>query len=118
MQTMWLKGVPAMTLPFTHHYDKLDREIFPTVRRRDKFGSVGTINAVEVGARGNREVIGGAKIIAKETVTLVDLMGPFIRFDTQSDTDAEALATINEFYRNPITMDEELTLYWNRWVER
>jgi hypothetical protein len=106
-----------MTLPFSHtDYDKLDRKVFPTVRRRDKFGDVGDINTVRVGARWDREDVGEAIIIAKETVTLQELTGPFIQFDTQSETTARALETINEFYRNPIEMDEELTLYWNKWV--
>jgi hypothetical protein len=107
-----------MTLPFSHtDYDKLDRAVFPTVRRRDKYGDVGDVNTVRVGEYGDREAVGTAEIIAKETVPLEELMGPFLRFDTQSDTDAEALDTINEFYRNPIEMDEELTLYWNQWVD-
>ena len=29
---------------------------------------------------------------------------------------SEAEELINEFYQNPIEPDEELTLYWNRWV--
>jgi len=107
-----------MSLPFSHtDYDKLERDVFPTVRRRDNFGEIGDTNTVRVGEYGDREVVGTAEIIAKETATLHELMGPFLQFDTQSDTDAEALDTINEFYRNPIAMDEELTLYWNKWVD-
>lgn len=107
------------TLPFSDtDYDKLDRAIFPTVRRRDKYGDVGDVRPVEYGPRGDREVIGRAEVLAKETVALTDLMGPFLRFDTQSDTDAAAVDSINEFYRNPIDSDEDLTLYWNGWVER
>jgi hypothetical protein len=107
------------TLPFSKtDYDKLHRAVFPTIRRRDKYGDVGDVNTITHGQRGDRDVIGTAEIIAKETATLDDLRGPFLRFDTQSDTDDEAVTSINKFYRDPIGEDEPLTLYWSRWTHR
>jgi hypothetical protein len=103
-------------LPFSDDYDKLDRAVFPTVRRRDKYGDVGDEVVVVQGSKGDREEIGLAKIITKEIVTLHDIEGPFLRFDTQSDSDKEASESLNQFYRNPIEPDESLTLYWLRWV--
>jgi hypothetical protein len=104
-------------LPFSSkEYDKLDRAVFPTIRRRDKYGDVGDVNTVIAGEKGDREVLGDAEIIAKEKVTLKELMGPFIWFDTQSYSDAAARTSINRFYQTPIEMEEELTLYWNKWV--
>lgn len=106
------------TLPFSDtDYDKLHRAVFPTIRRRDKYGVVGDVNTIVHGEQGDREELGDAEIIAKETVTLAEIEGPFLRFDTQSDTDDEAYTSINKFYRKPIQRDEELTLYWNRWVD-
>lgn len=106
------------TLPFSEtEYDKLDRAVFPTIRRRDKYGEVGDVNTITHGLQGDRDVIGKAEVIAKETVTLEELRGPFLRFDTQSDTDAQAVESINEFYRDPIGKVEPLTLYWNKWVD-
>jgi len=107
------------TLPFSHSdYDKLTHPVFPTIRRRDKYGDVGTINDVEVGDYGNREVIGQAEIIAKETVTLDDLSDELFMWDTDSESVSEATESINEFYQNPIEPDEELTMYWNKWVDQ
>jgi len=107
------------TLPFsTTDYDKLDRAVFPTIRRRDKYGDVGDVNTVVAGPRGDREPLGEAEIIAKETVAVRDIKGPFFWFDTQSSSNGEAYKSINKFYRNDIEPDEELTLYWNKWVGR
>jgi len=105
-------------LPFSDtEYDKLDRAVFPTLRRRDKYGEVGDVNTIEHGPQQNREVIGRAEIIAKETVTLGELNNQFVKFDTQTETVEGAFKAINQFYKNRITSDEELTLYWNRWVD-
>lgn len=104
-------------LPFSDtDYDKLDRAVFPTVRRRDKYGDVGDVNTVTHGPKGSRDELGQAEIIAKETITLDKLTGPFLLFDTQSLNGQEAVDSINQFYRNDIDPQEELTLYWNRWV--
>jgi hypothetical protein len=104
-------------LPFSNvQYDKLNRAVFPTLRRRDKYGDVGTINTITHGKRGERVELGEAEIIAKEKVTLQELNDQFVQFDTQSVDYKEAMDTINHFYKNPIAQNEELTLYWNRWV--
>lgn len=107
------------TLPFSAtDYDKLDRAVFPTIRRRDKYGDVGDVNTIIHGSQGRRERLGEAEIVAKETVTLAGLNRQFLKFDTQSETLREAYDTINKFYTNPIMRDEALTLYWNKWVSR
>jgi len=103
-------------LPFSDtDYDKLKRAVFPTIRRRDKYGDVGETVTVEHGPRGNREEIGQAEIIAKEKEAYNKLGGAFLRFDTQSSTASEAYNHINEFYQKPIQPREELTVYWLRW---
>jgi hypothetical protein len=107
------------TLPFSHtDYDKLTHAVFPTLRRRDKYGSVGDVNEIMVGSKGNRESWGKAEIVAKETVTLAELPDALLMWDTESSTPPEAIKSINKFYRNDIQPQEEITLYWNRWVNR
>jgi len=104
-------------LPFSHtDYDKLQHPVFPTIRRRDKYGDVGDVRPVIVGSKGDRETWGEAEVIAKETVTIKELNDNFFCWDTQAREFDGAMESINKFYRNAITMDEELTLYWNRWV--
>jgi hypothetical protein len=105
------------TLPFSDtDYDKLNHAVFPTIRRRDKYGDVGDVNTIMHGEKGKRDKLGEAEIIAKETITLNELNNQFFKFDTQETSYKSALDSINKFYRNNIGMDEELTLYWNRWV--
>lgn len=107
------------TLPFSStEYDKLDHAVFPTIRRRDKYGDVGTVNEIHAGPKGNRRLLGTAEVIAKETVTLQEVNSQFFQFDTQSRTLEAAVDSINKFYTNPIADDEPLTLYWNKWVDR
>jgi len=117
------------TLPFSHtDYDKLTHAVFPTLRRRDKYGKVGDVNEIMVGSKGNRESWGKAEIIAKETVELRRLPTSFLCWDTdyKIDTAIEygnnprkgANDALNYFYRNDIQPQEEITLYWNRWVNR
>lgn len=43
------------TLPFSStEYDKLDMAVFPTIRRRDKYGEVGDVVTVRAGENGDR----------------------------------------------------------------
>lgn len=105
------------TLPFSAtEYDKLNHAVFPTLRRRDKYGDVGDVNTVVHGPRGDRDELGKAEIIAKETVTIAELNHQFFQFDTQSESFDAAYESINKFYQNPIGRTEDLTLYWNRWA--
>lgn len=116
------------TLPFSHSdYDKLQHRVFPTIRRRDKFGAVGDVNEIMVGPKGERDSWGKAEIIAKETVTLQTLPTSLLCWDTETHINCatnkgmshrrQAKQSINEFYQNPIQPEEDLTLYWNRWVD-
>lgn len=106
------------TLPFSDtDYSKLSFRVFPTLRRRDKYGSVGEVNEIKKGPKGERVTIGKAQIVAKETKTLDELSTPFLCFDTESKHWDEAYQRLNRFYRKPIEPDEELTIYWNRWVD-
>jgi len=107
------------TLPFSStEYDKLEHAVFPTIRRRDKYGDVGDVNEIRAGERGSRVLLGTAEIVAKEMITLGELNRELFKYDTQSDAAGEAWESINKFYRNPIGEDEPLTLYWNRWVDK
>jgi len=107
------------TLPFSStEYDKLDYDVFPTIRRRDKYGRVGDVNEVKAGERGNRRLLGTAEIIAKETVTINSLNSELFKFDTDTNTVAQAQELVNQFYTDPIGKTESLTLYWSRWIDK
>lgn len=110
--------MPQNTLPFQDGSNsKLNFAVFPTVRREDKFGDVGTINDVE--DRSEDEVIGQAQIVAKETVCLNDdrFTDEFFAFDTDTRNFDEAFDSLCDCYDSAIEPDEELILYWNRWVD-
>jgi hypothetical protein len=105
------------TLPFSDtDYDKLKHPVFPTIRRRDKYGDIGDVNTVTHGESGNRDELGRALIVGKETVTIKTMPEALFLWDTESDTFEDAYESINKFYQTPIAMDEELTMYWNKWV--
>jgi len=107
------------TLPFSStEYDKLDHAVFPTIRRRDKYGDVGDVNEVRAGEKGRRVLLGTAEIIAKETVTVGSINTGLLLFDTDTNSEIDALELINSFYTNEVTRDEPLTLYWNRWLDK
>ena len=99
-------------------YDKLDYMVFPTIRRRDKYGDVGDTNEVIAGPRGERRTLGRAEIIAKDTVTMASLNNQLFMFDTDTTHYDDAVNLINSFYSDDVENGEELTLYWNRWVDR
>lgn len=111
-------------LPFSHrHYHKLRLAVFPTLRRRDKFGSVGDKVAINVGEQHKRDRAGEARIVAKETIAVRDLSTAFLCFDTETSVigsarRAEARESLNSFYQTPIEDDEQITLYWLRWTHR
>lgn len=115
-------------LPFSHtDYAKLRRDVFPTLRRRDKFGAEGEKVGITVGSKGDRDAAGEARILNKETVCLDWLPTAFLCWDTETslqplDDDrsprARAVESLNSFYRDPIEVDEPITLYWLRWTER
>lgn len=117
----WVMPMPDGELPFSHEYAKHDRVVFPTIRRRDKFGDVGDVVAVT----GDNEKLGDAEIVAKETVQFRDLPTWLLCYDcgvpkvtTNNDADFRAAAhdSLSGFYQNGIKMDEPLTMYWLRWV--
>lgn len=108
-------------LPFSDvEYSKLQYSVFPTLRRRDKYGDVGDTNTITHGPKGDREELGTARIVAKETVCMEDerFTDAFFKFDTESESWDEAYDSINRFYTKLIEPDEELTLYWSCWTER
>jgi len=115
--------MPDGELPFSHEYAKHNRAVFPTIRRRDKFGDVGDVVTVT----GDNEKLGDAEVVAKETVQFRDLPTWLLCYDcdvaratTDSGADLREAAYdhINNFYRNSIEMDEPLTMYWLRWVDK
>lgn len=113
-------------LPFSDKpYRKLDRDVFPTLRRRDQYGDRGDVVIVEHGPTYDREVIGQARIVAKETVMIEELPTAFLAYDTNVSAERcgptsrhKAHDSINSFYQNPIEPDERITLYWLLWEER
>lgn len=109
-------------LPFTHEYTKLQRDVFPTIRRR-KQADVGALCQVRVGEPGDRQPIGVAKLVALEQLPLVAIPTALLAYDT--DVEAEhpdarerALDELNQFYQNPLRDDEEVYLHWCRWETR
>ena len=106
-------------LPFSSaHYSKHTFAVFPTIRRRDKYGDVGDVVDVVIGQdHTDRELAGTALIIAKEQTTLADLPDAFLMHDTETRTRREAEEYLQSFYQTPIEMDEALTLYWCRWTD-
>lgn len=108
-------------LPFSEEeYDKLHMAVFPTLRRRDKYGDVGDVVPIEKGKKGKREYIGDAVIVSKETVECSRLNPNFLKFDTQTPerkTARYAKRSLSSFYKNPIEWGEEITLYWLKWVD-
>ncbi|MFW5905784.1 MAG: hypothetical protein ACOCUO_02965 [archaeon] len=103
------------TLPFTTtDYDKFKHPVFPTIRRRDKYGDVGDVNEVRV----DGHFIGTVEIVAKETVTIDELNEQLFQYDTDTATTDTAREYINGFYQRPIGDSEPLTMYWNRWVNK
>jgi len=120
-------AMPDGELPFSHGYAKHDRVVFPTIRRRDKFGDVGDVVAVTVGQRGETDELGAAEIVAKETVQFRNLPTWLLCYDCEISPDSEtpnlngdlraaAHDSLSGFYQNDIEMDEPLTMYWLRWV--
>ena len=108
-----------MRLPFSHKgYTKLEMAVFPTVRRRDKYGDVGDTVSVEVGERGEREKWGEAEIVAKNEWLLGEIPDKFLLYDTESGIIGEARDSIQSFYRTPLEHDEPMTVYWLRWTDR
>lgn len=106
-------------LPFSEtDYEKLQYDVFPTIRRRDKYGYEGELVTITHGKRGSRIELGTARIISKQTITLSELTNRFLCYDTQSRTLTESVESLNSFYQNAIDPEEELTLYWNQWVNR
>lgn len=110
------------TLPFESRkpYSKLQFRVFPTIRRDDTHGDVGDINEITHGPDGNREALGMAEVIAKETICLTDdrFTDNFFKFDTEAESWDHAYESLCGFYDTAIEPSEELTLYWNLWVDR
>lgn len=94
-------------LPFSNHYEKLDHPVFPTIRRRDKYGEVG--DRVTVTVKG--ETLCEAEIIAKEQRCIGNMSTAFLCYDTDTETEQAAEDVLNSFYRTPIRVTEELTQY-------
>lgn len=111
-------NINYQTLPFSSYYPKLQLYVFPTIRRRDKYGNIGGIKDIKIGQPNNRTHIGYSQIIEKHTVTLEEIDPRLLMYDTDSDSFDEAVKSINRFYRDPIEMDETLYMWWNRWIER
>ena len=106
---MWQrKRVVTITeLPFSHQYEKLEHPVFPTIRRRDKYGEVGDRVTVTVG----HDKLCEAEIIAKEKRCIGNMSKEFLCYDTDTDSEEAAEGVLNSFYRNPIRVTEELTQY-------
>lgn len=106
--------VSNMVIPFSDRYIKLQNDIFPTIRRTDRYGSVGDV--VEVHVRPTDERF-DARIMAKQSITLNSIPDEFLVYDTRpyngfgEDWSFEdAVEKINGFYSNEIRENEKLVL--------
>jgi len=101
-------------LPFSYLYPKLMHPVFPTLRRYDRFGSVGDVVRVRVKPL---EYTAEAEVLAKSKRTWADMGEHFVTYDTATDTREGAEDHINQWYRNPIKDTEDLTLYTLKWMD-
>lgn len=109
-------------LPFSdNEYDKLSLSVFPTLRRREKYGEEGDVVAITKGERRQRDYVGKAEVVSVEVVRPEHLNPNFLKYDTQTPerkTTRVAKRELSSFYQNPIEWDEEIYLYWLKWVEK
>ena len=104
-------------VPFTHPNPKLYHAVFPTIRKTDNYPKNGAFVKVTLGEPGDRDHIGYARILARETFDLGYLLSdPFFLFDTGRAQYSSAKEVLQSFYQTELTEDTEFTVLWLRWV--
>lgn len=98
-------------LNFSHHYDKLDKPIFTTIRRYDKY-KAGEIYGVKVEGK----AAGLCQVLDKYKKKYKDIPISLLKYDTGEQRREDILDLFNSFYRNPVEDDEEMTILLLRWV--
>jgi len=104
-------------LAFSEQYHKLDRAVFPTLRRRTQ-AEEGALVEVRVGDPGDRQPIGIAEVLARERVRLEELSDELLVHDTGRAPRDAALYHLNGYYQNDLEPDENVYLHWCQWVDR
>lgn len=106
-------------IPFSgKDYIKHKHPVFPTIRREDKFGDVGDVLTVEKDDGEDQWKMGKVEIVAKDKQYLLALSSQFLSFDTNLQTPAHAVRSIQSFYDDPIDPDEKFVIYWLKWVKK
>jgi len=101
-------------LKFSHLYTKIDDlqsgQTITTIRRRRK--SIQIKDCIYV--RLNNRYLCIAEIVKIEKKRLKDISTDLLKKDTDKKTRQEAVRLLNSFYRNKITEDEELFIFYLR----
>ncbi|UJG43608.1 MAG: ASCH domain-containing protein [Candidatus Heimdallarchaeum endolithica] len=99
-------------LKFSHLYTKIDDlqsgQTITTIRRRLKGIQINDCIYVKL----NNRYLCIAKIVKIEKKKLKDISTDLLKKDTDKKTRQEAVQLLNSFYRNKITEDEELFIFY------
>jgi len=91
-------------IKFSHDYPKLEENIFPTIRRYDRYDLEEHIQVKTPTTEFP------AIIIGKTKMRLDQISDNFVCYDTNTPNRLEAIKVLNSFYRKPIVDDEILTV--------
>ena len=97
-------------------YEKFDYQVFPTIRREEKYGPEGHVLEVYHGP--DKEWLGRVEVVATETKTIRDMTTSFLMHDTNEHSWASCIESLNSFWDEPIGLEEQLVIYWLKWLGR
>ena len=101
------------TLPFSHHYDKLDSlqdgETITTIRRRNHFRRS---EKVQILSKGHFFCLAQITVIKKLKLKEIDDITLWRDVSPHAETREEAIDFINQFYRNALTENSEVYLFY------
>lgn len=101
------------SLPFSHHYDKLDSLLnggtITTIRRRNHFRRLEKVKVIR-----NNQFLCYAQItvIKKLKLKEIDDITLWNDVSPHAETREEAIDFINQFYRNALTKNSEVYLFY------
>jgi len=96
--------IPTRIIKFSREYSKLNYPLFTTIRRYDKY-DVNEEYLVKTPER-----IFRAFLFFKTKIKLKDIPTRLLIYDTGALCRAEAEGLLSDFYKNPISPREELTI--------
>jgi len=97
-------------------HSKLDRAVFPTIRRSAKYGN--TDHLLKVTAGEQQKTLGCAKVVRIEETTLASVPVSFLKYNTDELTFDTAVRSIRNHWPDEIESDETLFIYWLAWTAR